>query len=381
MTEIRVPRLNSNDVRYILVEWLAETGAAVREGDPVAVVETSKAAEEIAAPRDGRLHQVVPAGREYPVGELIGHVTADYEEAPIPPAAPPEGSVDTAAGAGAAAGVVITAPAREAAVRLGVDPNSLVELGKKVVRREDVERLATSGIVLDRQQLAVAATVARSHATIPAGFSVVRVVADEAIAAGRAATRRLRTLVGLPEIFLTAVAGLATSFPHVFATPVDGRSLRPAADLNIAVTIDVGRGLYTPVVRNADRLSLGEIAAVLGRHRHTAMRGRFRADELTGASILLSLSGEDGVVFTQPMVHPGQIAALSLGSVQRELAPAPGTGEPQARRVLHLGMSYDHRYLNGGDAVRFLLAVKAAVERPAAQPPSAQKSSAGDAVR
>lgn len=378
MAEIRLPRLNSNDLGYVLVEWLTEPGAAVRQGDPVAVVESSKAVEEITAPRDGWMHHLVPVGREYAVGELIGRVAATAEEVPARAVAESVGGPGPGAepDADLADGMILTGPAREAAARLGIDPQRLGALGKKVVRRTDVEALAGPGITLDRQQLAVAATVTRSHATIPAGFSVVRIPVDDAIEAGRAATRRLRAMVGLPEIVLAAIAAAGTSFPEVFAEPVDERSLRPATHRNVAVTIDVGSGLYTPVVHEADTLSLGEIAAALQRFRHTAMRGRFRPDELAGGNILLSLSGDDGVVFTQPIVHPGHLAALSLGGVVRELEPVGGTPDARPRRVVHLGMAYDHRYLNGAGAVRFLLAVRAEVGRLAAQNPSA-----GEAVR
>lgn len=396
MTEITVPRLNANDSSYHLVEWLCADGARVQQGDPVAVVETAKAAEEIVSSAGGVLHRVAPAPRELAVGEVIGLIFATDNErqrflapashptvpAPGPDAATPEpdrGPDD----------VPVTAPALALAAELGIDPARLRRLGRTVVRRADVIALADSDaavacppeapspdpgqLTLPRAQAAVAATVSRSHATIPAAYTVVKVAVDAALAFGRAATRDSGALIGLPEIFITAVGRSRAQFPLLFATPVDELTVRPGP-ADIGVTVDVGSGLFVPVVRDADRRDLADIAGTVMRFRLTAMRGAFVERDLRGACILLSLATDDDVLFTQPIVAPGQVCALSIGGVHYETtgpaaagrrAPAADGGEPRARTVVHLGASYDHRYVNGNDAVRFLRSVKAFVERPA----------------
>jgi 2-oxoglutarate dehydrogenase E2 component (dihydrolipoamide succinyltransferase) len=401
MIEISVPKLNANDNTYHLVEWLYADGEQVRNDEPVAVVETSKAVEEIVAPGDGVLHQAVQAPRELAMGAVIGRIFGSDEDrrrflagapeqAAVPDSSPPE--------------VVLTKPALTLAAELGIAPERLRALDRPVVRRADVLELAAGTVpgtmagavagtevgaaggaaptepptdrsdqlTLPRSQAAVAATVIRSHTTIPAAFTVVKVAVDAALAFGRACTRANGALIGLPEILIAALGRQRSHFPLLFAAPLDGLTVRPGP-ADVGVTIDVGTGLYVPVVRAVDRQSLRDIAGTMMRFRLTAMRGSFAERDLTGASIMLSLTNDDDVVHTQPIVAPGQLCALSIGGVQYEIAPGgahggdpadPTDGNPKVRAVVHLGASYDHRYVNGGDAVRFLRAVKAAVERP-----------------
>lgn len=386
MTEIRVPKLNSNDVSYLLVEWLAGEGERVDADTPVAVVETAKAAEELAAGTAGVLHRAVDAGAECGVGTVIGRVFAGEPDRQRFLAARPGKPSAADPASGQVGGVVVTEPARALAAELGIAPARLTSLGVPVVRRADVLRLtapdaAPSSLVdghtepsdvdgddpatileLPRGQAAVADAVRRSHALIPAAFTVVKVGVDDALAYGRAATRRVRALVGLPELTLAALGAVAADFPVFFATPIDGRTMRRATGAHVAVTVDVGTGLFLPVVRDCDRRDLGEIAADLMRLRQIAMRGRYRDTDLSDGTIVLSLNTDDGVLLTQPIVAPGTVCAVSLGAVQHEPVLHPATGTLRNRATVLLGAAYDHRYVNGGDAVRFLKAVAAALK-------------------
>jgi 2-oxoglutarate dehydrogenase E2 component (dihydrolipoamide succinyltransferase) len=369
--DIRVPKLNSNDVTYVLVEWLAVDGERVDADTPVAVVETAKAAEELPAGAAGVLQRTVDAGAECGVGTVIGRVFAAEPDRLRFLASPVPSSVPSSVPAGPSElGVTVTEPARALAVELGVDPARLTTLGVPVVRRADVLRLADRSTVdgevleLPRGQLAVADAVSRSHAGIPAAFTVVKVGVDAALEYCRAATRRERALVGLPELVLAALGAVAAEFPVFFATPTGGRTMRRATGAHVAVTVDVGSGLYLPVVRDCDRRGLGAIAADVMRLRRIAMRGRYRDADLRDATIVLSLNTDDGVLLTQPIVAPGTVCAVSLGAVQHEPVLDAATGTLRNRATVLLGAAYDHRYVNGGDAVRFLKALKAALERP-----------------
>lgn len=412
MTEIRIPTLNANDDTYLLTEWLAADGQPVRSGDPVAVVETSKAAEELVSAGDGVLLQLVPAGGEYAPDTVIGRLFASVEEwrgfVERSGTAEPAGGQDTAgadAAGGNGAGPVITAPARALLDELGIPTERLAELapdlrGLRVVRRADVERLAAgrraaaapavegtpvegqaaegepvegqpgepvaaSGRVhaLPRVQQAVAAVVERSHQTVPAAFVAARVDVAAALALARDLTPRLRVLVGLPELLVAAVARLHERFPLCFAAPQDGRAVRLADAPHVGVTVDVGKGLYVPVVRDAARRPVGEIARELMRFRVAALRGAFRPQDLAGANILVALHNEGGVTVAVPMVFPGHTCAVSLTATHQEPA-VDASGRLTVRPVVNLGLAYDHRVLNGRDAVEFLEALRAVLQSP-----------------
>ncbi|GAB3897967.1 hypothetical protein GCM10027612_55220 [Microbispora bryophytorum subsp. camponoti] len=160
MTDFRVPKLNNNDTSYVLVEWLAEDGQTVRDGDPIALLETSKATEEVEAPTDGVLRRLLAEGAECEPGQVIARLLGSADEA-TPEAAQEAGQEAgqeavqeapqaahgnpggsrTPAPPGDASGVIVTAPARELIEAHGIPMERVHALGRKVIRRTDVEEL------------------------------------------------------------------------------------------------------------------------------------------------------------------------------------------------------------------------------------------------
>ncbi|MFG1883920.1 2-oxo acid dehydrogenase subunit E2 [Micromonospora sp. NPDC049102] len=394
MTDLVVPKLNNNDTTYVLLDWLAEDGEQVRAGEPIAEVETSKAAEELLSDGDGVLHRLVEVNQECAPGDVIGHVFENEQarqrflaEAVTPAASTP----DVRPG-----GPVLTDSARELAAAHGLGDDELRGLGKAVVRRTDVERLladrsaaptaATEPVVvaaaaalaagdgpepddprpvhaLSRAQRAVAAVVTESHREVPAALAVVKVRADAALAVARQLTRATRTLVGLPELLVKVIGGSREDHPLLFASPGDGSSVRLAEAAHVGVTIDVGTGLFIPVVRDVEELTYAEIAETLMDFRTRAGGEGFRAAELAGGTIVVSLHTDPDVVLAGPIVFPGQTCVVAIGGTQDELA-LDVDGQVVSRRFVNLSAVYDHRIVNGREAVAFLQAVKAALESP-----------------
>jgi 2-oxoglutarate dehydrogenase E2 component (dihydrolipoamide succinyltransferase) len=416
LTEIRVPKLNNNDSVYLLTAWTAEDGRAVRAGEPIAELETSKAVEELTAPQDGVLRHLLPKGAECAPGQVIARLGAD-DGAPDPG---PEAGTGTQTGTEPGAGTepeagapVITAPARLFMDEHGISVEQVVALGVKVVRRSDLERLlpaagtapgpasvpasaseppvpasgaeatgpettgsataadrdggAGTGLVeLSRAQRRVAEVVERSHREIPAAFTAMRVDVTEALAFARQETRRLRALIGLPELLVKATGGLLGRFPLCFASPAGAHRARLPAAAGVGVTMDVGRGMVVPVVKDAGGRPLAEIARDLMRLRQAALNGSFREDDLRGGSIMVTLHTEEAVVTAVPVVFPGQTCALSLTAPRPEVVET-AEGVFTTRRVVSLGLAYDHRFVNGREAAEFLGALRSALESPGSE--------------
>ncbi|MBE1583429.1 2-oxo acid dehydrogenase subunit E2 [Nonomuraea angiospora] len=374
MTELRVPKLNNNDTEYLLVEWLAEDGAGVVKGDPVVVLETSKAAEELMAEADGVLRRTAETGATCRPGDVIAHISDG--SAPPPSATDPGAATDGTAAPPAAdgsapppaadPGPIVTAPAQALIDEHGVDPARIRALGKKVIKRADVLALLETGTgdaqPLPPVQRAVAAAVTRSHQTIPAAFTAVKLDAGPAIARARALGKEARALIGLPELLVAAVASLHGQFPMCFAEPVgaDPLAVRPSTAPNVGVTVDVGHGLYVPVLRDAGRLSVKEIAERLAAYRTKAAQGAFREDDLAGGNIVVTLHTDTAVLLAVPIVFPGQTCALSLCAPQHEFALDPA-GNVVKRTTVTLGLAFDHRLVNGREAAMFLNAIRKAI--------------------
>ncbi|MFJ8827877.1 2-oxo acid dehydrogenase subunit E2 [Streptomyces sp. NPDC102467] len=367
MADIRMPKLNNNDDSYVLLDWLVADGQPVCAHDDVATVETSKATEDLVSEDEGVLRHLLPAGAQCKPGDVIARVV-------LPGAEPAGAAPAAAADAPARPGPVLTAPARALLDELGIDPAATASLDVRVVRRDDVERLAATLAAkpapgaadprlqtLPAGQQAVARTVARAHSTIPAAYTVIRLDVGEVVARARELTAQWRRLVGVPEFLVAATAQLWERFAPCFASPVDDRTIRLADGAHIGVTIDIGNGLFVPVVHAAHELGLEEVAAAMGGLRDKAVRGGFREQDLSGGALTLTLHTDPDVTVAVPVVFPGQVCSLALGGTRAELVP-DGDGFRVAE-VAHLGLAYDHRVINGRDAVQFLRAVKENVER------------------
>ncbi|NRQ32580.1 dehydrogenase [Nonomuraea sp. NN258] len=369
MAELRVPKLNNNDAEYLLVEWLVPDGAQVHEDDAVVLVETSKATEELPADATGVLRYAVAAGDWCKPDQVIATVTAPGSAAQEPApatgtgtgsgAAPASGTgIDSSAGpdldagpaSGVGAGPLITAPAQALIDELGIPLDRVKALGVPVVRRSDVERLVsgTNRQPLSKVQRGVARAVELSRQTIPAAYTVVHMDLGPALRYAEEQTALIRRPVGLAEVFVEAVAGLHGDFPLFFAA-IDGDHAVLAPTPDLGVTLDLGAGLFVPVLHDAGARTLKDIASTLMRHRLSAAEGEFTSRELAGANFVITLHTEGDVVLAVPLVFPGTACALAV------TAPHDGTRA-------YIGLAYDHRLINGRDATLFLGALKSALE-------------------
>ncbi|MEV5541065.1 2-oxo acid dehydrogenase subunit E2 [Saccharopolyspora shandongensis] len=372
MISVKLPTLNTNDASYVLVEWLAEHGARIKKGQPLVVIETSKTQEEIDSTADGILHTLLAGGADCRPGQTVAHLFASADErdaylsAPaVDPTARPEPATD--------AGLTLTKAARALADQHGLTDNELRGLGRTVIRAADIEALlpppAQAGAPTDRQlsaqQRAVGAVVTESMRTIPAAAAYAKVDVGQAQDLARQLRQRTGSFVSLLGLLIKSVADQLPAHPSLFTRLLDDGTIQPAPCAHVAVAVDAGKGLYTPVVHNTAALSVAQIADVITGFRDKAVRGTFRADELTGANILIASHTADGVVFATPIVFPGQTCALSLGGIDEQLV-LDQRGRPEARRFTYLGLVYDHRVVNGRDAMAFLGDLKQALETPAA---------------
>jgi 2-oxoglutarate dehydrogenase E2 component (dihydrolipoamide succinyltransferase) len=392
-----MPRLNSNDDTYVLVDWVIAPGEAVEVDDVVASVETSKAVTDLVATHAGYLSHELPVRAVCRPGDVVARVWDTVEEAraqPVP--ASQTGPVPEPATSPAVPDApVVTRAARELMTRHGIDDATVAALGRRVVKRDDIEALIApttvgtvaaaaaptgaapkttasdgaaatgTGTPLPVRQRAVARAVARSHATVPAAFTVIEVSAEGIRRRQKVLGQRTRAVIGVAEQVVAAVAALRPRFPIFFATVHDDLTVTMADRSDVGVTIDVGRGLSVPVVREADQLDLPAIADRLMRLRLRAVRGVLREEDLAAPTIAVSLHTEPGIVLAQPIVLPGLTCTLSVAGIQWGLRLGLD-GRPVPHGHLYIGAAYDHRAINGSDTVAFLAALREALEQSSA---------------
>jgi pyruvate/2-oxoglutarate/acetoin dehydrogenase E1 component/pyruvate/2-oxoglutarate dehydrogenase complex dihydrolipoamide acyltransferase (E2) component len=318
-TEICVPKLNSNDEAYVVDEWLVEEGAAVSADDVVVVVETSKAAEEIVAGRAGIIHIRVPAGREIEPGAAIAFV--DDGEARQPAAC----------------------PRPEAACPDGRSPD-------------------TAGRPTPQAQRRLAEAASRSHRQIPPAFALIRVCADAALERGG------RLVLASPQdgvtgLVVRAVASCRADFPLLFGALSEPGKATLSDGAHIAVVGDHGPDGHAVMIRDAERMNVTEIRTRLAEPPSGARRGAEPTDSADDANIALSVHMQSDLLLVQEIIPPQHACTVSLTGISTELGQT-AEGDLGERRTVGLGLTYDHRLVNGREANAFLTRLKSLIEEP-----------------
>lgn len=315
---ISVPKLNSNDETYLLVEWLVEEGATVDTDDAVAVVETSKVTEEIAADQAGVIRIRVPAGHECAPGETIAYV----EDAQT----------------GTSGADVTPVPEPEAALPAVRSPSASSGPGQAVTA---------------------------SHDQIPSAFSLIRVHVD-------AALDHISRLppgahpAGLTELVVRAIAGCREDFPLAFGTLSGPDKVHVSDGAHVAVTKGGATGDGFRTIRDAEQHSLTDIAALLARPSADPAQETESPVPADGANFALAIHCQDDLVVVQEIIPPQLACIASLTGISRHIALS-AEGEPFEQQRVGLGLSYDHRIINGRTADALLLRMKKLIEEPEAE--------------
>jgi pyruvate dehydrogenase E2 component (dihydrolipoamide acetyltransferase) len=424
--EIKMPRLSDTMDEGKIVEWKKKVGDRVEEGDLLCVIETDKADVEFQAFYAGTLIEItVPEGKVAPLGARIALIAEEGEEAlidtaPAAPAAAPEAAREAPrpAQAGKAAkthapkervppepapvrapgGRVAASPlARQLARDLGLSLAEIAGSGPEGrIVKADVEaalarrgRPAAAGEGVARRQAAqpdaiyapvpreamgdlqdlspmrrtIAKRMADSWRSSPHFTLTMPVEMDRAEAFRRELNGKTPDVkISVNDFLVAATARALQAFPAVNASFEEGR-VRLLREVNVGVAVAVEEGLVTPVIRNADRKPLGEIA----REAHDlASRGRarkLRPEEYTGGSFTISNLGMFGVEEFAAIMNPPEGAILAVGAAIE--TPVVREGKIVTARMMRMTLSCDHRIIDGAMGSRFLGKIKEFLENPA----------------
>ncbi len=407
---IEMPKLSDTMTEGTLVRWLKKEGDKVRTGDVLAEVETDKATMEMAADDEGILGKIyVPAGSKAGLGVALavlveeGEAVPDAPTAKVPaapaagggaaPAAAPRGPVATAAGGSGAVGggrVKASPLAKKLAAERGVDLRTLAGSGPggRIVRA-DVLGAPVGGaaagaakpvqtirpvagpddtrIPLSGMRTIIAERLLMSKTQIPHFYLNIEVDAGPIMAlrgeinAGTEKSGGNKYTVN--DFILKAVAAAAAQVPAVNAS-FDGDSIVQFASVNLSVAVAVDDGLVTPVLRNADKKSLLEISTAVKDFAARAKGKKLSPDEFAGGTITVSNLGAYGIDNFDAIINPPQAAILSIGAAKK-VPVVNAKGEITVGNRMWVGMSCDHRVVDGAVGATYLAALKKLLENPA----------------
>jgi 2-oxoglutarate dehydrogenase E2 component (dihydrolipoamide succinyltransferase) len=411
--ELRVPPVGESITEVQLGEWLKPEGQPVRKDEPVVLIESEKATVELSAPADGTVSRILKKrGETARVGEVIGYVEAGAAPAapapaPATTAGSPTAPSEPAAPATPAASPTVMPAARRVLAEAGVDPAQVTGTGPGGrVTKEDALRTVAAGTTPTPQPAtppqpptpaaqasgpsaptqAAAAGSGREDETVPmsplrrtvarrlveaqstmAMLTTFNEVDMSAVMALRkqqqdAFTARHGVKLGFMSFFVKAAIEALKQIPQLNAEIRD-TSIVYHHYYDIGVAIGGGKGLVVPVIRNAERLGFAEIEKVIGDFGARAKEGRIKPDELTGGTFTITNGGVFGSMLSTPIINPPQSGILGMHAIQDRAVVVDG--QIVVRPIMYIALTYDHRIVDGREAVTFLKRIKELIESPA----------------
>jgi pyruvate dehydrogenase E2 component (dihydrolipoamide acetyltransferase) len=390
--ELAMPKLSDSEADAIVLRWLKAPGEEFRRGDGLMEVETDKATVVYEAEEDGTIESIlVSEGETVAVGQPIARLVGD--NAPTPPAAdaptappraaptPPHRATNHAAAKGGSPNA--TPVARRTAVELGVSLHDVAGTGPGGrITREDVRDAAGAGsratradepastadargqvrvVELTPTQATIARRMAQSAAEVPTFTVSADADVSEVVALRRGARKESDQAPSLNDFVVKAAALALREFPRFNASFRDGR-IELYARVNVGIAVAADEALLVPVVADADRLTLAEIAVATRRLAEGARTRSLEPDQLQGGTFTVSNLGMFGARSFTAIVNLPEAAILAVGSVRR--APVEDGAAVAFRDVMTLTLTCDHRVVYGADGARFLSRLCELLERP-----------------
>jgi len=403
--EVKVPTLGESVTEATVGEWLKQPGDAVAVDEPICSLETDKVAVEVPSPVNGILSEhAVAVGDTVEVGALLAHVEEGdapaakpkaKEEAPAATSTPaPSPAPAPTASEEETADLTLSPAVRRAVLEAGLDPSTIKGTGKDGrLTKEDV--LAAAKAKKDGAPAPSAA--AEAPAAAPAAGGERRVERVKMTRLRQTIAKRLKgaqeeaaLLTTFNDVDLTAVIEAREAYKELFAkkhgiklgfmsffakasalalkdvpavnAQIDGDEIVYHDYLDLSVAVSAPNGLVVPVVRNVDKMSFAEIELAIAGYGKKAKEGTLTMADMSGGTFTISNGGVFGSLMSTPIINPPQSAVLGLHRIEDR--PVAVNGEVVIRPMMYLALSYDHRIIDGREAVTALKIIKEAIEDP-----------------
>ncbi len=389
-TEIKVPVLGESITEATLGQWLKKPGEAVAADEPIASLETDKVAVEVMAPSAGVMGaQLVEEGATVNVGAVIGAIEAGSGAVAAVAAPAPVAAAPAPVAAEEAGDLTLSPAVRRLVLELGIDPSQIKGTGKDGrLTKEDVLAAAKSG---GGESAPVAAAPAAAPASARAEERVKMTRLRQTVAKRlKDAQNTAAMLTTFNDVDMSAVIearakykdlfekkhGVRLGFMGFFAKAaclalkdvpsvngaIEGDEIIYRNYMDISVAVSAPNGLVVPVLRDVQDKSFAEIEKGIGDFGKRAKDGTLTMDDMKGGTFTISNGGVFGSLMSTPIINPPQSAVLGLHRIEDR--PVVVNGQIVARPMMYLALSYDHRLIDGREAVTFLKAIKDAIEDP-----------------
>jgi 2-oxoglutarate dehydrogenase E2 component (dihydrolipoamide succinyltransferase) len=404
MSNIVVPQLGESVVEARIARWLKHEGDRIETGEPVVELETDKIDLEVGADHAGVLSSIKhQEGEDVKVGDVLAVVSESEAPRTAAPSrsGPPEGSEPTPAaerpiaapaaetpratptarrmarehdvdigkvqGSGAGGRVTkedvktIISPSKAAVTASALQPATATPptASKAAERREERKRMSKRRLTIARRLVE-----AQHTAAMLTTFNEVDMTAVMALRERRkeAFKQQHGVSLGMTSFFVKAAVAALRAFPQLNAE-IQGEEVVYKYYYDIGIAVGAEGGLVVPVLRNADQKSFADIELAIRDFADRAANGTLTLEDLTGGTFTITNGGVFGSLMSTPILNPPQVGILGLHKVQERAVPS--NGQVVIRAMMYVALSYDHRLVDGREAVQFLVRIKDLVEDPA----------------
>jgi 2-oxoglutarate dehydrogenase E2 component (dihydrolipoamide succinyltransferase) len=387
--DIKAPQFPESVADGTIATWYKQPGEAVSRDELIVDIETDKVVLEVVAPKDGTLSSIVKAEGDTVLSEEL---IASFEAGTVAPATPADAATEEPV-AEVAAEPILSPAARKLADEKNIDPASVVGTGKGGrVSKEDVEKAAAAAVSAPAPAAATPAVDVliqgeRVERRVP--MTRMRARIAERLLGATQETAMLTTFnevnmepvmtlrkkykdqfekshngtkLGFMSFFVRAATEALKRFPAVNAS-IDGNDIVYHGFQDIGVAVSTEKGLVVPVLRDSDHMSLADIESKIREYGLKARDGKLGIDEMTGGTFTITNGGVFGSMMSTPILNPPQAAILGMHAINEK--PMAVNGEVVILPMMYLALSYDHRLIDGKEAVQFLVAIKDMLEDPA----------------
>tara|TARA_B100001175_G_scaffold242138_1_gene208529 strand:+ start:25909 stop:27000 length:1092 start_codon:yes stop_codon:yes gene_type:complete len=357
MIEIRVPFINNNETEAKLVLWTVKDKSLVKKGDIIASFETTKAEIDFECEFDGKIKILGKPGNDYEFGEVIAFIYEDDSEL--------DNLKETTNSDEVHQKSIITKPAREFMEINNISEEDVLKLGLNIVKTKDIRDLIKKPnsdltIKIDARQVAIGKTVKTSVTSIPDAFQLKKIKISSALKNLDIYSKENKIVLGIPELIIYAISSLHKKHPYFFGKILENDFFENSLNPNIGITLDIGKGLFIPVIKESNKLNIKEIAKQLTLFKLKALRNSFKNEDLQNSNFTISLNMDKDTIFVKPIIFPGQTSMLSVNAIFKEVVLKNLKVEEE--EYLNLGLAYDHRIINGFEANSFLKDLKDYIE-------------------
>ena len=382
--EVKIPTVGESITSGVIAAWHKADGEAVSKGDTILTLDTDKVSTDLTAEESGVIHLLAQVGDEVSIGQVVATIEVNAGVAsPAPaPAAPTTPAAPTPAPAKAAAPVPATpAPAASvSAPTAAASPAQGAVAVRSAVEAANValgvlqhtapansgsfeERISRKKMTPLRRKIAAQLVMAQHQAAILTTFNECDMSAVMKLRSEmqEAFTAEHGVKLGFMSFFIKAVVSALHAVPSINAR-IDGDDLVSNHYFDIGVAVGTDRGLMVPVVRDADQLSFAGLEKAMGAYALKAREGKMELPDLQGGVFTISNGGTYGSLLSTPILNPPQSGILGMHKIQER--PVAIKGQVVIRPMMYLALSYDHRIVDGKDAVTFLVRVKDCIENP-----------------